>query len=119
MRQLRATNREAAEFAEETVFKAIRDIQALNDNAIRRGDLLVKFWDEERLVREEEKLFIGFNVAASARVQSDEPRSHWGTRVLPGATADYSELNATPTEEAKSNASPHSPKATNWSFDDE
>lgn len=121
MRQLRAANREAAEFAEETVFNAIRDIQALNDNAIRRSGLLVKTWDEERLLREEEKLFIGFNVAASAREQSDAPRKEWGTRISPGDMADLSEPNTASVQarDAQGAAFPPAPETKTWSFDDE
>jgi putative transposase len=121
MRQLRAANREAAEFAEETVFKAIRDIQAMNDNAIRRGGMIVEFWDEERLVREEEKPFIGFKVAASAREQSDAPRKEWGTRISPEDMADLSKPNTSPVQarDAQGAAFPPAPETKTWSFDDE
>ena len=81
MRSLRRANAEAAEMAEETVFAAIRDIEAMNANAIKRGNLIVDTWTPERLADYEDRLFVGFNVAQRSDEPAPAPTSRFGTRI--------------------------------------
>jgi putative transposase len=65
-RQLRAQSRYNATFDEDAIFDAIRAIDAINGDAMRRIGLVADDWSAARVAREEESLFIGF--------QTDETR---------------------------------------------
>ena len=62
VRSLRNRFKHEAELQESVVFQAIADIEAINGNAMRRVGLLVDDWSDERLRREEDRLFIGFGI---------------------------------------------------------
>ncbi|SFR18868.1 Mu transposase C-terminal domain-containing protein [Poseidonocella sedimentorum] len=63
-RALQARFKHEAVLQESIVLQAITEIEAINANAMRRVGLLVEDWSEERLLREEENLFIGFEIEA-------------------------------------------------------
>lgn len=72
-RQLRAQSRHDASFDEDAIFDAIRAIEAINGDAMRRIGLVADDWSQARVDREEERLFIGFDCAAAR--QDRPPRS--------------------------------------------
>lgn len=72
-RALQSRFKHEAVLQEDIVFQTIDDIEAINGNAMRRVGLLVDDWSQERLQREEEKLFIGFRIEHS---DETEAKSH-------------------------------------------
>lgn len=74
---LRATYHKEATIARPVVLQAIRDIQAMNNVAMKREGLIVQDWSAENLQKIEDRLMIGFEVG------DDEPVPHdaesWGT----------------------------------------
>jgi putative transposase len=71
-RALAARYKQEAAFDEDVVLKAIAEIEAINGNAMRRIGLLVEDWSKERLEREEERLFIGFDCRRAEEREADE-----------------------------------------------
>ncbi|MBN2906680.1 MAG: DDE-type integrase/transposase/recombinase [Rhodobacteraceae bacterium] len=78
-RLIRAAHAEAAEVDRDIVRRALREIDAVNGEAMRRMGLLVEDWSAERIAEEEDRLFIGFNVSDSEHPPADAPASDsWG-----------------------------------------
>ncbi|MCZ4262532.1 DDE-type integrase/transposase/recombinase [Limimaricola sp. G21655-S1] len=73
-RNLRAQQRTNRKFTDDIVHKAIKAIEAMNRAAEKRADLKVADWSNERIVSEEDRLFVGFNVGSSSDTlrQSDD-----------------------------------------------
>lgn len=70
---LRASYREDAAVSRPIVLQAIRDIEAMNGNAMKRQGLIVQDWSKENLQKMEERLMIGFHVDDSEELQLPEP----------------------------------------------
>lgn len=62
-----------ATFDEDAIFDAIRAIDAINGDAMRRIGLVADDWSAARVAREEETLFIGFQTDETRR--NAQPRS--------------------------------------------
>lgn len=73
-RNLRAQQRTNRKFTEDIVHEAIKAIETMNRAAEKRADLKVAAWSNERIVLEEDRLFVGFNVGSSSDTlrQSDD-----------------------------------------------
>jgi putative transposase len=63
-REMRARFQEQAAVDESVVFQAIADIEAINGAAMRRAGIVADDWNEKRVQANEDRLFIGFSVAA-------------------------------------------------------
>ena len=93
-RELRAQSKYQASFTEDAVFDAIRHIEAINGQAMRRIGLVSDDWSQDRVLREEERLFLGFDCQAS------EPGAHahaadsaWGEALPTAATGPRDAAN--------------------------
>lgn len=79
VRTLRATYQKEAAVARSVVLQAIRDIQAMNEAAMKREGVIVQDWSAENLQKIEDRLLIGFDVC------DDEPvpdaGESWGTEL--------------------------------------
>jgi putative transposase len=64
--ELAARFRNEAALQENLVFDAIREIEKINGNAMRRMGLVADNWTSDRLQREDERLFIGFRIEPQA-----------------------------------------------------
>ena len=80
-RQLRAQSRDNASFDEDAIFDAIRAIDALNGYAMRRIGLVADDWSQERVNREEERLFIGFDCQASQQDRNPSQNTGFGEEI--------------------------------------
>ena len=87
-RQLRAQSRHDATYDQDTVFEALRAIDAINDHAMARIGLLADDWSKEKVDREEDLLFLGFDCVATRRAAPpaacDTP---FGEEIVPPADA--------------------------------
>lgn len=61
-RQLRASRAAATAMSEDIVFRAIGDIEEMNGAAMRRIGLLAPEWTTEEIAREQDMLFVGFEI---------------------------------------------------------
>lgn len=89
-RQIRASNQQIARIREDTVLKALADIDAIADAARKRADLLVNDWSPERIEALEDRLFGGFVVASPPAMEAAEPskpRTLLGTIIPVGGDA--------------------------------
>jgi putative transposase len=89
-RQIRASNQQIARIREDTVLKALADIDAIADAARKRADLLVNEWSPERIEALEDRLFGGFTVAptpATEAAEPSKPRTLLGTVIPVGGDA--------------------------------
>lgn len=73
VRALRASYREDAAISRPIVLQAIRDIEAMNSQAMKRQGLIVQDWSEENLQKMEDRLMIGFHVDENEECQPAEP----------------------------------------------
>ncbi|WP_283638315.1 Mu transposase C-terminal domain-containing protein [Marinovum algicola] len=89
---LRASHREDAEICRPVVLQAIRDIEAMNDRAMKRQGLIVQDWSAENLQKMEDRLMIGFQIAGDedtqVQVSGDAPRSGLGRSLLTEKSSD-------------------------------
>lgn len=103
VRHMRASFHMQAELTSPVVRQAIKDIEILNAAAMKRQGLVVQDWSEEQLASMEDRLMIGFDVAADPD-QSDASagaaRSEWGYELPiggqprhtpPGGFVDFSD----------------------------
>ena len=63
-RRLRAALRKGQVASQEIVYKAIREIDAMNSAAKTRANILTEDWSDDNLARVEDSLFQGFFVAS-------------------------------------------------------
>ena len=95
-RQIRASNQSRAAVNEEIVLQAFADIDAIAVAAMKRADILVHDWSAERLQSLEDRLFIGFEVAATPATAAPEPTSRtiFGALIPVGGAASDEVLHA-------------------------
>jgi putative transposase len=101
VQHLRAAHRREAELARPIVRRALKDIKALNENAMRRQGLVVQDWSDENVRNIEDRFMIGFEVADEpAGTGTDLSRDSSGMGfVLPNdAHPESSDAPATPRE---------------------
>lgn len=63
VRSLRARYRDQAAVSRSVVLQAIRDIEALNENAMKREGLVAVDWSPESIAKIEDRILMGFDVA--------------------------------------------------------
>ncbi|MCA1775051.1 MAG: Mu transposase C-terminal domain-containing protein [Loktanella sp.] len=92
-RALQARFKHEAVFQESVVFQTITDIEAINGNAMRRVGLLVDHFSEERLLREEDNLFIGFRIEPNNdSVSETRASSNFGEDLQTATSCDHEHL---------------------------
>lgn len=114
-RRLRATRQKQKVFDQRIVFEAIRAIEDANSAAMRRVGLVVDDWSEQRLAAEEDRLFVGFEVAENAPVEvaADD---RWGIPIPKAAPGGEEGSSDEPMMEHAAEISPE-PEVTNQSPD--
>ncbi|WP_229582916.1 Mu transposase C-terminal domain-containing protein [Paracoccus sp. S-4012] len=80
-RQLRDRFKLEASLDEQVVFDAIRSIDEINDNAMRRQSLLANDWSVTRIQHEETGVFIGFEVSERSVLVKDLADTRFGEEV--------------------------------------
>lgn len=75
VRALRASFRDEAEIPRPIVLQAIRDIEAMNSEAMKRQGLIVQDWSAENLQKMEDRLMIGFAIAEDEEPKQPKPSS--------------------------------------------
>ena len=91
---LSARFKHEAMLEEQIIFETIRDIEKINGDAMQRLGLLVEDWTEERLLREEERLFIGFGIEPDAkRASAPEADSGFGEDLSTGFDGAHESVN--------------------------
>ncbi|MCZ4368834.1 transposase [Sulfitobacter dubius] len=99
-RSLRARFKHEAIIQESVVFQAIDDIETINGDAMRRVKLLAEDWSVERLRREEDNLFIGFQVEPDQTpAYRQKPDQSYGEDLM---TPDANPHGGVPTNSKKS-----------------
>lgn len=101
--RLRATLRKGQEASQEIVYKAIREIVAMNAAAKTRAKILTEDWSEEALSRVEDNLFQGFFVASKPAAPATSSTRDGIGDCVNASVEESAQPTATPTVTARRN----------------
>ncbi|MBB1492801.1 Mu transposase C-terminal domain-containing protein [Paracoccus sp. MC1854] len=99
-RELQIRFKHEVTFDEEIVFKAIRHIDEINGQAMKRIGLLADEWSEARILQEEERLLIGFDMSERS-LPLASPDTRFGDEMAGGAGDDIGSDEVTTSREKK------------------